>query len=123
MSDGAANGESPGPPPVRRVEPPVHVWVDLAKLFPRGPHEDYQNVPNGVNTQAEVPAMLSEWVRRADGAWLGKVTFAIYTRDDVWSVTTTQYCPAHCLKQKGRRERTRLDDTRLDGTPVDRDLR
>jgi hypothetical protein len=91
------------PPCVRKVHPPLPVWVAVAKLFPKSPHEDYSNDPTGLNLEHEVLGMLTERIWRADGGWLGRVRIELHTRDQQWTLGPwIALVPAHLLRYHRR---------------------
>lgn len=92
------------PASVRPVDPPMRVWIDMRKLLPRGPHEDYATVADGLVTEYEMPALLTEWAWRTDGSVLGRVTYVLGTADKQWSTTLTHYVPVHLLRPWSRRQ-------------------
>jgi len=91
------------PPCVRVVDPPLWVWVDVRKLFPRGPHEDYSTDPTGLELGYEVLGQLTGKIWRADGGWLGRVRIELHTRDEEWTLGPwTALVPAHLLRYHRR---------------------
>jgi hypothetical protein len=83
----------------QRVDPPVPVWIDARRVFPRDPHATYANTPAGVQVSYEVRGLLFARVARSDGGWLGKVRFQLLSADGQWSYgPLTQLVPAHLLR-------------------------
>lgn len=91
------------PPFVRKVNPPLAVWVNVRKLFPKGPHDDYSSDQTGLDLEHEVLGLLTEKVWRADGGWLGRVQVQLHTRDQQWTLGPwTALVPAHLLRYHRR---------------------
>ncbi|GAB3437400.1 hypothetical protein [Actinophytocola sediminis] len=53
------------------------VWVRLDVTFPRGPDAPRRTVPDGLDLHGNVRGLLSGWLRRKEGDWLGVVNFAV----------------------------------------------
>ncbi len=88
-----SNGRSGGPLKGRDHAQPV--WVDLAALFERA-----TGAAGGIVTDRPVAGGLSRWLRTADGAWVGVVTY-VATLTDATSVKyADQLHPARVLKPR-----------------------
>ena len=68
------------------------VWVDLAALFGR-----VEGAAAGILTDQLVAGGLSRWLRTADGAWVGVVTYVATLTDGTPIKCVDQLVPAHVL--------------------------
>lgn len=110
VSEPGSQRDDPGgvPPCVRRVDPPIPVWVDTRHVWPPDPHAGYTTRPEGVELRFEVLGLLREQVLRADGGWLGQVEIRLFTQDQRWSLgPIIQLVPSHLIRPHriGRRGR------------------
>lgn len=84
---------------MRRVKPPVKVWVDVGRLLAPERHHVYRNTPQGLELGFEVVGYLGGWIQRGDGGWLALVSYALSTRDDSYSTEVTHWVPAHLVRR------------------------
>lgn len=89
------------PSTVRRVSPPIPVWVSVRKLLVLGTEILAPRNRAGMRIEAEIPGLLFDWARREDGGLLGWVTYQLVTADDQWSRPVSHYVPAHLLRRRG----------------------
>jgi len=68
------------------------VWVDLATLFGRA-----EGMAAGIITDRPVAGGLSRWLRTADGAWVGVVTYFATLTDGTSVKYADQLVPARVL--------------------------
>ncbi len=68
------------------------VWLDLAALFGRA-----EGVAAGIVTDQPVAGGLSRWLRTADGAWVGVVTYVATLTDGTYVKYADQLVPARVL--------------------------
>lgn len=74
--------------PIRQVEPPVAVLVDLTSLFARQPHPTSSGYhPSGLQLNRVVTGRLSHWGLCEQGQWWGLVTYAVAHGTRQWTVT------------------------------------
>lgn len=91
---------------MRVVDPPLWVWVNVRKLFAKGPYDSYEKDPTGLELDHEVLGAMTERIWRADGDWLGRVQIELHTRDDTATFGPwTALVPSHLLRyhRRGRR--------------------
>ncbi|MYW92361.1 hypothetical protein G3I59_32080 [Amycolatopsis rubida] len=98
------------PSAVRRVDPPIPVWVSVRKLLPLGTEILAPRNRAGLRIETENPGLLFEWARREDGGLLGWVTYQLLTGDDQWSRPVSHYVPAHLLRRRGPARRQQFDN-------------
>jgi hypothetical protein len=65
------------------------VWVDLAVVFGRA-----EGVAPGIVTTQPAPGGLSRWLRTAEGAWVGVVTYVATLTDGTTIKCADQLLPA-----------------------------
>jgi hypothetical protein len=68
------------------------VWVDLTALFGRA-----EGVAAGIVTDRPAPGGLSRWLRTADGAWVGVVTYVATLTDETSIKCADQLVAARAL--------------------------
>jgi len=98
------------PSSVRRVSPPIPVWVSVRKLLVLGTDLLGPRDRAGLRIETETAGLLFEWARREDGGLLGWVTYQLITADDQWSRPVSHYVPAHMLRRRGRARPQQLGD-------------
>ena len=100
-----------GPPGMRKIDPPQHVWIKLSRLFPAHTHHLYHHTPHGIQTTYEGPGLLLEEVYKVDSSRLGLVRFPLTTADEQWQTVVSTYVPQHLYRPMHRR-RGNFDDDR-----------
>ena len=68
------------------------VWVDLIAVLGQG-----TGASAGIITNRPAAGGLSRWMRTADGAWVGVVTYVATLTDGSSIKCTDQLVPAHAL--------------------------
>lgn len=100
------------PSTVRRVSPPIPVWVGVRKLLVLGTEILVARNRAGLRTETDGPGLLFERARREDGGMLSWVTYQLVTADDQFSRPVSHYVPAHLLRRRGPARRHRFGDYR-----------
>jgi hypothetical protein len=78
--------------PLKGLDPVRAVWVDLRRLFGRG-----SAAAEGIDMSRPAPRGLHAWLRTADGAWVGRVSYVVVMTDGSTRKFTDQLVPAHAL--------------------------
>lgn len=84
---------------VRRVDPPVRVWVDVGRVHAPGRDHVYRDRPAGLELTFEVLGWLGGWAERGDGGWLALVRYPLASRDGEYSTEVTHFVPAHLVRR------------------------
>lgn len=84
----------------------TQVWVRLDAVYPRDPDAARQTVPDGVDLHGTVRGLLSGWLRRSEGEWLGVVNFRVPYADGRRSnlLLCDQLVPAEALSPRDGNE-------------------
>ena len=89
------SNERSGQPLASREQTIVGVWVDLAQVFGRG-----DGACEGIDTSQPAAGGLFEWLRTADGVWLGRVTYMAMMHDGSTLKAADQLVPATALRKR-----------------------
>jgi hypothetical protein len=84
---------------VWRVDPPVRVWVDVARVHATSRDHTFRDTPHGLDLTVEVLGWLGGWAKRGDGGWLALVTYALTARDGTFRTEVTHFVPAHLVRR------------------------
>lgn len=88
---------------VDRSRRAVACWVHLELLHPRPAPGDRRVVIDGLDWSGRVRGILVRWLRTADGAWFGVVTYELGYADGRrhgWLLLREQLVPASALSRR-----------------------